>query len=751
MDKKIVIEEDNLFDIGALTDILLRRRKIIIFSTSVIFSIFTINTLNNFFKNPIYEGSFSMLIRDPIDSAPAMNNLSTTVEAKLAANNTISELPTLIQYLKSQYVLNPLAKELGVPIWSLKNNLNILLAGDPPYNARGILRVFYRGKDIVQNQIILEKLSERFIEAAKEQRQLRLRAGLEFLDSEYPIINQKTKSIKSKIEKFRQKNNIIDPVYIAKLQEEKQDKMKFELQKMKANLDRLNEIKKDISSDQISIGGFSKELVDLGIGLGAPEQELIFRYNQLQENLANAQTKYVDNSSVVQNLKQRVKSLAPTIKQKQIEIIDLAIRVNNRKININKKRLEELKSDFKLKPELMNQYEELKRELDLSLDNLKSLMMAKDNFQLQIAQKSLPWRVINDPIVGGSPISPNVSQETIRNLLLALFLSIGLAFLKEFLEKGFTTEGQIEKTSNLFGIPILGSIPFIKEISQIYSLTIKKDDFKDIKEDISGNVFLCSEAFRSLATSIRFTTVRDDSVSSIMVTSTVPSEGKTTITSIIAKTLADLGNKVLLVDGDMRKPSIHKFFKIDNFLGLSNLIIDSKTNLDDVIVESPIPNLEIITAGISPPDPVYLLSSNQMGKVFKSISEMSYDYVIFDAPPAETLADADVLSQYINLNLFVISLNKVQRKSFKKVLNKFSKISNGQIGMVINYLKEEDNLLNSYGYQYRYNNDIYKYYKNGDQDIEPENKTLDVRKFNLKLFKKTIIKYFKKFKNWVDF
>ena len=80
--------------------------------------------------------------------------------------------------------------------------------------------------------------------------------------------------------------------------------------------------------------------------------------------------------------------------------------------------------DFQLQPELLNQYEELKRELNLSLENLNSLINAKENYQLQIAQKSLPWRIINDPIVSATPISPNVKQDSIRNLLLAfIFLS----------------------------------------------------------------------------------------------------------------------------------------------------------------------------------------------------------------------------------------------------------------------------------------------------------------------------------------
>ena len=749
MDKQNFIEEEKLFDISSISDIFLRRRKIIIFSTSVLFSIFTINTLNNYFRNPIYQGSFSILIEDPIDT---VTKRSSSIEERLAANNTISELPTLIQYLKSQHVLSPLAEELGISSWGLRNKLNIVLAGDKPYVARGILQVSLRGKNKLKTQITLEKLSKRFVNAAKEQRQLSLKSGLDFLDSEYPAINKKTKLIKSKIEKFRKKYNVVDPFLQATRSEENQNNLKFSITNMKANITRLNNIKKDISNDKISIEGFNQAFSDLGIKLTGADQELIFKYNELQNNLATAKTKYIDNSLIVKNLKQRINSLYPKIKQKQIGAIDLAIQVNNRKIAIAKKSLDDIESDFQLKPELINQYEELEREFNLSLENLNSLIAAKENYQLQIAQNSLPWRVINDPIVSPTPISPNVRQSTIRNLLLAFFLSLLLALLKESTEKGFTTEGQVEKLAKVFGIPVLGAIPYIQEVSKSYSIIPNNGDSEDKENDeFSGNRFLCSESFRSLVTSIRFLNLRDNAANTILITSAKPSEGKTTITSLIAKTLADLGNKVLLVDGDMRRPAIHKFFKIDNVQGLSNLIIDSKIKLDQLITKTSVPNLEIITAGINPPDPVYLLSSSQMGELFKNFSELSYQYIIFDAPPSETLADADVLSQYTNLNLFVVSLNKVERNSVKKVVNKLTKISNGQTGLIINYLKEEDNLLNNYGYKYKYNNDIYKYYNTGEDEEINKNITNKNRKINLNFSKKTILEYFNRFKKWIDF
>ena len=123
---------------------------------------------------------------------------------------------------------------------------------------------------------------------------------------------------------------------------------------------------------------------------------------------------------------------------------------------------------------------------DWVLENLNSLINAKESFQLQLAQKSLPWRIIEKPEVGSFPISPNIQQDSIKNLLTALFISLGLALIREISEKTFTSEDQIEKVSNSYLIPFLGFIPFIKNISKkgkvIAAGSGKKDEPVTVKE-----------------------------------------------------------------------------------------------------------------------------------------------------------------------------------------------------------------------------------------------------------------------------
>ena len=221
---------------------------------------------------------------------------------------------------------------------------------------------------------------------------------------------------------------------------------------------------------------------------------------------------------------------------------------------------------------------------------------------------------------------------------------------------------------------------------------------------------------------------------------------------MIASTFADLGNKVLLIDADMRRPSIHKFFDMDNISGLSNLITDSSIPPEKVILKSDINGLDIITAGIVPPDPVYLLSSNRMDDLVNKLNNLSYDYVIFDAPPSESLADAKVLYKFCDLCLFIITLNKVEKDSAKKVISYFPSISRGKTAVIINYLRKNSSFLNNYSYKYNYNSDIYKYYK-GNTVSEKNFSNNENEKVNLsfKSLKDRLLKDLKRFKEWIDF
>ena len=212
----------------------------------------------------------------------------------------------------------------------------------------------------------------------------------------------------------------------------------------------------------------------------------------LEKQLAEAKTKYKPKSKFLLNLEKSLEILYPEIQKKQLANIELATKLNKNKIELEKKKLNQISEKFKIQPNLLSEYEKLIAELNISEKNFNSLINAKENFRLELAQKSLPWRILEYPRVFPKPISPNVSEESIRNFLLSLLIGLTIAFLKDFFDSVFHNDSEIERTLKQINVPLLGSFPYVEDIKN-------KNDI-----DLKLNDFFVSESLRNIATSIRF-------------------------------------------------------------------------------------------------------------------------------------------------------------------------------------------------------------------------------------------------------
>jgi protein-tyrosine kinase len=209
-----------------------------------------------------------------------------------------------------------------------------------------------------------------------------------------------------------------------------------------------------------------------------------------------------------------------------------------------------------------------------------------------------------------------------------------------------------------------------------------------------------SEAYRVLRTNIQFSGF-DRTVKVILVTSSEPEEGKTTTVSNLAVTFAQSGNKVILIDADLRKPMIHKIFGLAGRRGLTNAIIDYD-NYRDYINENVFNNLDILTCGIIPPNPSEILSSNVMKKLMERVRD-DYDYVFIDSPPAGTVTDAAVISTIADTSLLVVLSRKVRIENIKRAKELLLNVKANIAGVILN--KYEIDNHKSYYYYYRNDND----------------------------------------------
>lgn len=211
-----------------------------------------------------------------------------------------------------------------------------------------------------------------------------------------------------------------------------------------------------------------------------------------------------------------------------------------------------------------------------------------------------------------------------------------------------------------------------------------------------------SEAYRVLRTNIQFANV-DMPLKALAITSSGPGEGKTTTISNLAITFAQTGSKVLLVDGDLRKPSIHKVYELSNSTGLVN-VLAKQVSLSSCIQETFIENLFILTSGPTPPNPSELLQSDSMQKFVADVGEL-FDVVLIDTPPVCNVTDAAILSSLMDGIILVAASGKVKIENIKRAKDILDKVNANIVGVVLNKLDKNSNrgYYNSY---YSYGDNI---------------------------------------------
>jgi capsular exopolysaccharide synthesis family protein len=207
-----------------------------------------------------------------------------------------------------------------------------------------------------------------------------------------------------------------------------------------------------------------------------------------------------------------------------------------------------------------------------------------------------------------------------------------------------------------------------------------------------------AEAFRTLRTNIQFSSL-DDEIKTIVVTSTQPGEGKSTVISNLAVTMAQSGKKVLLIDCDLRKPTIHKKLGLSNQDGLTSLLAKEK-KLEEVVQTTNVSNFYVLTSGPIPPNPAELLGSKRMKTFIAEIKEY-FDAVLFDAPPVLAVTDAQILSTLCDGVMLVAAYGQAEKQGVVRAKEAISKVGGKILGAVINKIPSNSKSYYYYNYEYK--------------------------------------------------
>jgi polysaccharide biosynthesis transport protein len=326
----------------------------------------------------------------------------------------------------------------------------------------------------------------------------------------------------------------------------------------------------------------------------------------------------------------------------------------------------------------------MKRELETNRQVYDSLLQRIKEVAVTGGLTTNNISIVDEAKIPQYPFSPQPERYAAIGMALGLLLGLGLAFLRESLDDSIKNAEEIEQ---LFGLPLLGLIPHVKSKDQNVALSAHENPRSPF-----------AEAYRSMRTALQFSTT-EGAPKRLMVTSCGQGEGKTTTAIALAINFAQLGQSVLLIDCDMRSPSLHKEFRLPNERGLSNFLAGD-TGTSSLIQKTHIPNLSVLTAGPLPPDPVELLMGAKFLMLLDKAHEIGFSQVIVDSPPMLGLADALVLGNQIQHSVFAIKAGQTRKSSIKNSLRRLRGSGIVPMGVVLTHAQQHHAQDYSYGDYY---------------------------------------------------
>ena len=315
-------------------------------------------------------------------------------------------------------------------------------------------------------------------------------------------------------------------------------------------------------------------------------------------------------------------------------------------------------------------------------NNYANLLQSYENIRLTEVQSSDNIVVVEPAQIPTQPIRPRALTNTLLAAIVGAMLALGIIFLIEYLDDRIKTPQDLY---SIVDLPVLGSIARIA--------TQEKKGWGKRKARLTAEETLVSsiqprhpitEAYRGIRTNLQYSSV-DTNLTSLLITSATPGEGKTTTAANLAIVLAQSGRSVILVDADMRKPRQHTLFELPQSPGLTDAIVASHTPPTRYVRATNVPNLSLLTSGKVPPNPAELLGSQRMQQLIAQLHEQA-EMIIFDAPPVLAITDALVLANQVNGVVLIIDSEQTSRATVARAVEAMARTNANLLGAVLNRL-----------------------------------------------------------------
>ncbi|MDJ0615537.1 MAG: polysaccharide biosynthesis tyrosine autokinase [Calothrix sp. MO_192.B10] len=693
------IEEINFYKYW----LILQRHQVAGFS--VFGMVITLTSLFAFSLKPTYKTEANLLIKT--NRTSSLTGLGESLGKIEPLTFQANPLDTQAQIVLSRPAIEKTIADLQLkdkkgkllPVQALTDNLNATGA-----KGTDVLQISYTDKDPVQAAKIVNKLIEIYIQQNMQANRGEAASARKFILEQLPKTEASVRQAELNLRKFKEDNKIISlqeeeiagVKAIASL-EEQISQNQAQLASVTAKLQKLQNQASIDSQQTVAFASLSQKP---GI------QQLLTQIQSARTELKIALTRFQDAHPTVVNLKEKVATLNSLLQEQTKQVIgnNQPITAKNSQIGQLRQRLLEefartetehfalerkisklsqnlvaYKERAKQLPKLEETQRQLERKLQASQVTYESLLKKLQEVQLAENQNIGNVRVISPAFIPEKPAASRKKLIIGGGVIFGILLGIIAALALDLIDQSLKT---VKEAKELFQYTLLGIIPSISEHRK-RSFLGKAEQQEQIPKLIGTDIpqFPVGDAYQILQANLNF--LSDKQLKSIVVTSSVPKEGKSFVAANLAVAMAQMGRKVLLVDANMRHPTQHHIWglSLKNVVGLSNVITNQVSI--DIPIEQVMQNLFVLPSGTLPPNPLSLLNSQRMAELVQGFVQ-DYDLVIFDTNSILGTADATTLGRLTDGILLVVRPGVVDWNSANSTKDLLSQSSQNVLGMVVN-------------------------------------------------------------------
>ena len=563
-----------------------------------------------------------------------------------------------------------------------------------------------------QAQRIADTILQVFLQQNLDDKKTKALQGLKILEQEATGKEIELEALQGKLQKYRKDKGMVSLKDAQNIDAATMRDLKVAYENLRSTADVAKQTAQQ-AQEWVAAG---KDITDFAPL--AKDEQVAFLRKQVNENsskLAGLRTKYRErHPRVIQpatQLQADTQKLRDESERALQGIFQMAELEKSREVEALRKYTESVERVFAL-DEAKISYDIMEQQLKRVEGFYQTILTKAKDFDIG-AKDLLQNMKVQDPAFAPlKAVSPNKPLIFLGSIVGGLAAALGLALFFNFLDDSIKSQEDVE---NILHLPFLGYIPNIKSISVV-------------ERDLQSHLHPTSspaEGFRTLRAAISLAK-NADKLRVVAFSSTIPSEGKSLVASNFAIVTSQTGLKTLLVDADLRRPSVHKAFQLQSPVGLSAYLAGRTDNMSEFVHTTDIPNLDVICCGAVPPNPSELIGSARMVQFLEEASRR-YDRVILDCPPVSAVSDPLIVGAMADGMVFVTKFNKIRREHALRSVQRIQDSGIHLVGLVLNNIDFEGKDSYYYSYHYYQNKYYSSHYRNKSAD-QPSDKKSDSEK-----------------------